>query len=1038
MDRELDVVHTHPDKTGPSDQDWTALGWGHVKTVTAYTTDGKQHKIVKPIDADWSKSTPRMIRDAWGEIEDEIFNSGRSRTMTTEQIVTEINERMAARFGFEYTVTDAPETRLMPTPSPLTLRPDGTLAGAEEVRREGPAAKAAVREPQPRPLERTGQVSADPIDIRTAAEEVSRDAEAARMEGKRGAITLGTINRPAGILRRATEHFVSFFRTFGTAYVSDKKLARRLDQSFAGLSTATERGVDAVHKVLVKTGDRSEAIGIETTFALEEAPSRDSVSPEARPLYDAMKEFRDKVTKIEKQSGVLGEGFPASARRRITEKIVELQNKERPGANDARLLDELEGDLVALDKIKGYMPHAVVAKRYMEMAFEERDHAGRVELARNLEAFHKQRKGTATLREYYKAGILKPADLDVGALMMRMSVDANKKIVLKSLGDYGLREGYIVTSPTKPGEEYISMANIGKGGKIMLPQFIGQKPENIWVHRLFADGMEYLNGSKSGKSAGPILGFYDKIVGQTKSAQFFNPSLIWAYNIMQRGYGGAYELNPIKSARNTRDAFESVLTKDENYQRVLEYGAFQEPSLGTRTTDDQRIELFARQTRSDLSSSKMINTATKTLERVMGKTYSLKTTAGAKDFAVDAILLAPLYRSIANLTWTGDRVQRMHTWYNLTRQGWGEREAAEQVARIHGAYSKFSGTGYKAIGKRILFVHSFRLLMPLQTIRAYTTPVKLALDALTGKDVPMYKVRTATKALIGTIAIPSIIDAMLQGWGWTPTEEEESNPILSKLRTKIPGTNARIIWALPNWKYKKDFVNDKGKTRTVVLGINNIANMGTKWLIRATPPPEKLDNTSAAMLNLVKWEVNPFFRVVADLWANDASFGEPPPRGADGKDWVAGVSYAYRNIFRLAGAIYNKVQRAEGKQRPYEKQQEDELKQSLSYVEQIIAGTKPGEGIFGYAYTRSEKHKRVKYMATALQREVSAMKHTIEKTSPDPADAQIITARLDKLFEDRIGIMARKYNIPVSLLIRQTKRPRTPGRPQRPKPGGRD
>jgi hypothetical protein len=105
ISKDIAIAHTHPDESGLSDGDLMHLGWGHIKKIQAVTPYGKTFTIEKPTD---TRTTPKQIQDAWNQIENEIFDSGRSLNMSVPQIVDEINQRISDQFGFIYTKDSAP------------------------------------------------------------------------------------------------------------------------------------------------------------------------------------------------------------------------------------------------------------------------------------------------------------------------------------------------------------------------------------------------------------------------------------------------------------------------------------------------------------------------------------------------------------------------------------------------------------------------------------------------------------------------------------------------------------------------------------------------------------------------------------------------------------------------------------------------------------------------------------------------------------------------------------------------------------------
>jgi len=839
-------------------------------------------------------------------------------------------------------------------------------------------------------------------DLDADADRIAQDVSQERIaEGQGGYVDAPP--RMVDLAQRAVENVIGYFRRFGRQRISDRPLANKLMETYHIVSTAGARGVHQVHNVLKQLGTRSLRDSLAVAFALEEG-SVDQVRPEARPLYDAVNALRKTITDAQRRAGVFDEGFPEGTRRALNTKLEALQAKESPSAKDVKAIAELEQDLVALGKFTGYLPHNIVARRVIQDVFEKQNHRGRKDLASKLEAFHKHRRGRGTLREYIEAGIIKPEDADAGRLAMNMVVDSMHRIAMKGLLDYGRKNGYII-----PDKQNVSDPENWVSAKLLKQGVSIKGLENKKVSRLFALGLEELTGAELARSGGTLRAL-DKVLGISKVGQFFKPTIIWVYNAMQRVYGGATEFRVRQNVANRVEALRAVATKNETWEEAMRLGVMQEPRLPTRLSTDQLIAVMSRQTRSDAWKGRLADRTRRVLERALGTELSTeKWWAEARpDVVLDALLLP--YRAISQATWAGDNAQRIQTWLNLRSQGWSAKDAAERTARIHGAYSLL-GDRYKRHASRVFFVHSFRILMPIQTVRAYAEPVKLALDAMRGKPVPVYRWRTAAKALAGTVILPTIIDSVLIALGWEPTEEEQSM-FSNKFPFRIPvGDKYRVSTALPNWKYKKEFMWN-GKKREVVVGINNIGNMVQKWLTRATRPGMgKVDQDKLAAMSLIKWELNPFYRTVIDIWDNESSFGEEKPRGSDGTKWGHAAGYMFRNIFRMYGDGYRVATRDPERGR-YKASQREQMRQALSFGERVMVQ------MFGYGYTRSDKLTRAKWMVKTLTSEVNKLKADAKRDLSGSALKEEL-AFLDDLLTKRKVSIEKRY-IGASRLQRQS------------------
>ena len=845
--------------------------------------------------------------------------------------------------------------------------------------------------------------SRTPEDVIDDSIRMVEDAKAQEeKDAKGGYVSIGAAAPVERVLRRAMEGFFGHMRAFGEQYVSDRPLMRRFEQAYHERAAAVESGIADIRKILVEAGPRRLEDGVAVAIAIEEGVARDTLPPSARRLYDLSKQTMDAITDLEKAEGVLKKGFPDGTRDAINEKIAEIQAKRKMNKADMEAVSKLQEELAVLDKFAAYLPHGIVARRVIQKIFEEGNGRDRRDLGNRLEQFHHQRKGRSTLREYLEAGVIRPDDMDIGKLMMDSAVSAYQKISMKALMDYGIENKYIRFGHKAPGDpkEWFEMPQLAKPAqvfKVSPPE--GQK---VWVHRLFGLGLEELSGAQNKPTTA-----FDKVLSIVKVGQFYNPKIIWSYNLQQRIYGGAVEWNPVKDAINTKDAWRAVLTENEDYQQANRLGIFQVPENLPRATVDSQIDIAARSMRTDLSRGGVIgNQLVKVLERATGEKMDPQAWRDKNlRAALDAIML-PL-RGISSVTWMGDKVQRMHTFYNLTRRGMSPQDAAEQTARIHGAYSKI-GKEYKAWARRVFFVHSFRLLMPIQTIRAYTTPIKIALKALTGKDIPQGETRRAIMALAGTVLFPTLIDSALRYNGWTPTEEEEEffkKGPMKYLRIPVGKDGYRVTLALPNWKYKKTFMYD-GEEREVVLGVNNIANMATKWIMRAAPKDNIVSPTTKDLpiMTLLKWEISPLYRIGMDIFDNNSSFGTAPPRGSTGKDWDSAVGYLFGNIWRMYGDAYRMVS-DDRESDVYKERQRAEMMEAMNFGDRVL------QNVFGYAYTRAGTEKRVGSMINALRRSAGAARSTAEiHYKGETLEEQI--AEIDILEAKMERTLRRRYNVP--------------------------
>jgi hypothetical protein len=106
------LVHTHPNETSFSDADWVVFANG-LELMQVVTKDGTVYTLERPADWDWTRGTPRRMRDLWAQFEAEVFDDpkfnapGATIDDQVKAMVEEINQRMANATGIRYT-TDIP------------------------------------------------------------------------------------------------------------------------------------------------------------------------------------------------------------------------------------------------------------------------------------------------------------------------------------------------------------------------------------------------------------------------------------------------------------------------------------------------------------------------------------------------------------------------------------------------------------------------------------------------------------------------------------------------------------------------------------------------------------------------------------------------------------------------------------------------------------------------------------------------------------------------------------------------------------------
>jgi hypothetical protein len=445
---------------------------------------------------------------------------------------------------------------------------------------------------------------------------------------------------------------------------------------------------------------------------------------------------------------------------------------------------------------------------------------------------------------------------------------------------------------------------------------IAPEYENYWIHPIAMDGlMEIKRGLTH--SGGIVKGIFNAV----KTGQFYNPSIIWRYNVLQMAFSGALGIKtPYQVAKGIKENW----VKGSDYQEANHMGLFQKaylPVIGSRTESDM-IKLAARQTLKDLPM------ATKIMENVLGMTMTTEDSAQ---------ILWAAYRAISRLTWEGDNAMRLATMYAFEGMGYSRKEAVDMAAQAGGAYSEISPRS-RELMSYVFFVYSFRILMPRFMWRVIYEPVKKTAEAIGGKRIPGRDWVRMAKALSALIFIPIM-------WDWY---------------MKHKGFKAEV----PFWKYYKN-VGDK----EVVQNIDFIANQPVKWLARLAKA-DPLNPAPALIQGLKsygKWEIHPVWRLLFDVNDNRKSlgYGEIYNKGdRDDVKLLKSAAYMFKESFRLIPLLFPETDVSE----PSVITPEDKRRaigEAYSAMEQFAIG------LWGNSYVRQNRGKYYKYLGDRLDREMS-------------------------------------------------------------------
>jgi len=356
----------------------------------------------------------------------------------------------------------------------------------------------------------------------------------------------------------------------------------------------------------------------------------------------------------------------------------------------------------------------------------------------------------------------------------------------------------------------------------------------------------------------------------------------------------------------------------------------------SRGSIEEQIEQYIRQ------NSPEVNRLTKLLEKTTDMTWRVE------DLDLKKMIMVG-HRALANLTWTGDKVQRTHSYLILTKMGYPHDEAVKIAAHSHGAYSVLSEK-YKKFMSPLTFVYSFRLLMPIEIAKILTEPlIGIPQAFVKGEPIPKYKWNRWAKSWVGAVAIPVLTDIYMKERGF-----EKEGKHLGPLA----------------WKWKKEIVLD-GKKQEIVVGINNILNMPVKYWNRITyyNPIRPEARWQQAINNLVKWETHPLWRIFFwDIKENRKSFGSGvnvyDPNDPAIKQLGQAFLYIFGQSFRFWGGMMDAV--GEGNITDKEREaQEAVFDEGLNKLDKFLFT------VFGYKYVRAPLKERRAIAMASLQKEMT-------------------------------------------------------------------
>ena len=742
---------------------------------------------------------------------------------------------------------------------------------------------------------------------------------------EKGALAIGDITEPANVIINTGRKVHDFIFAFGQVKREAPELYKKAMQTFHKQSAAFEQSVTDLNK-LMKGKTLSQKEGVQLTFAFED--KRLSPPENLKAEYKKFADLLDKIENAHKERGIFAEGFPQRAINEANAEILEIDNKltlfnKDITAKDILRKKELLNEIQKLQNFN-YLPHTIVVRRVIEAKLEGLSGEKRqafLDKASRISYQYKQRTGRLFLKDYFETELVKPEDIDIRKLAIEALDSFYVRSALKDLVDYAKTKEWVkLSSKALENQGWIPIRQIG----VYAPEY-----KNMVMHPLLASVYSDLKLMKTPKGT-----TFTRMLGIVKVAQFYNPMILVNYDLLQMMYGGAYALNPIRETKYWAEAFKQVLTKGDKYHDLHRRGLYQEAYMPGARHKEDLIKIAVRRTITELPKY------VKWLEKITKVTW---TKENAKH------LLGSMYRAIHNGTWTMDRIIRTKSALAYEAMGIPADEAVIKAANWHAAYSELAPKYKKEMGK-IVFVQSFRILMPRQMIEAIIRePVELILGKRKAKKGTFERV---IKGLVAIFAIPVMVDLYFKARGFE--------------RDKL------------GWKWKKE-VMVGGQKQELIVGVNYILNMPLKWWHRLnTYNPISPDiRPIQGIKSFAKWELHPIYRIPMDIKDNKRSFGSgeyvyDPSETNPIKKYTEIAVFVFGQVFRLYGKLMEDY--ADAKYTTKEKKlQEQVYEEALTKIDRIIINT------VGYKYIRVNKQSRQRIMQKSLEKEYWKRLYTIQR-----------------------------------------------------------
>ena len=402
------------------------------------------------------------------------------------------------------------------------------------------------------------------------------------------------------------------------------------------------------------------------------------------------------------------------------------------------------------------------------------------------------------------------------------------------------------------------------------------------------------------------------VFGIIKMAQFYNPLFMPMYDVLQAAALGVF-LNPVKGAEYIAKGVKDSFLKTENWERASENGTFSKPFVIP-------YDKFEYQFTEAMKDNKM------------------------GDFLKKAVLptnwIPMLYTASWHTAWKLDETVRMMSFNYLKDKGMTDREAGQMAALFHSDYASVPPATRKMLNK-VFFTPTFKITMG----KLYLNMLKGGVDILKKGTKATTEDKLLARGALLALAGMTGIGLYFKSQGY---EEEE------KFR-----------------KYSKKVETDEGIKENVIT-LANPFNIPWRYYYRVKGAfKPQTTNVAEKMLQIVKWDLHPIWRVGADV-VDNYNWNVYNPFDKTGKIASDVGLYATGEFVKITKSILESAKEGEIKADAFKAMQKD-----FGKIEAIVL--KP----FVFNYLREVEEKRKSWAIQKLQKDFRLMMYISPSKDPE-------------------------------------------------------